>query len=34
LTTISEKYNVEFQFCDKKNTGAKIVELLGGSCYE
>lgn len=24
----SEKYSVEFQFCDKKSTGKRIVELL------
>lgn len=30
LTTISEKYNVEFQFCQKSETGQRIIELLGG----
>lgn len=29
LSTISEKYDVEFIFCDKKNTGKRIVEILG-----
>lgn len=28
LTTVSEKYNVEFHFCEKKETGAKIISLL------
>ena len=28
LFTISKKYNVDFVFCDKNKTGAKIVELL------
>lgn len=31
LSTISEKYEVQFEFCDKKNTGVKILEILGGS---
>jgi predicted SnoaL-like aldol condensation-catalyzing enzyme len=30
LSTISEKYNVEFQFCQKSETGKRIIELLGG----
>ena len=30
LTTISERYDVEFAFCDKKHTGAEIVRILGG----
>jgi len=30
LQTISQKYNVEFVFCDKRNTGEMIVKLLGG----
>lgn len=30
LTTISEKYNVRFEFCNKKSTGRRIIELLGG----
>lgn len=33
LTTISEKYNVRFEFCDKKSTGRRIIEILGGN-YE
>lgn len=28
LFTMSKKYNVDFVFCDKNKTGAKIVELL------
>lgn len=27
----SAAYGVEFKFCDKSETGAKIVEILGGS---
>lgn len=30
LCTIRDKYGVEFYFCRKNETGAKIVELLGG----
>ena len=30
LTTIRDKYGVEFEFCRKDETGKKIVELLGG----
>lgn len=30
LTTISDKYNVQFEFCNKYETGKKIIELLGG----
>jgi len=30
LSTISEKYEVQFEFCDKKSTGKRIIELLGG----
>lgn len=28
LVTIRDKYDVEFQFCDKRNTGFKIIEIL------
>lgn len=28
LTTLSERYGVEFQFCDKQNTGKRIMEIL------
>jgi ERCC4-type nuclease len=30
LSTISVKYNTEFLFCDKRHTGDRIIELLGG----
>ena len=30
LTTLQEKYGVRFEFCDKDETGKKIVEILGG----
>ena len=30
LCTIRDRYGVRFEFCQKKDTGAKIVELLGG----
>lgn len=30
MVTMSEKYGVEWVFCDKKSTGQKIIELLGG----
>ena len=30
LTTMAERYDVEFVFCDKKHTGAEIVRILGG----
>ena len=30
LTTLEEKYGVSFEFCDKEETGRKIVEILGG----
>jgi hypothetical protein len=30
LVTIQERYGVRIEFCDKKSTGKKIVELLGG----
>lgn len=29
LCTIRDRYNVRFEFCEKKNTGTKIIELLG-----
>lgn len=28
LSTLSAKYNTEFQFCDKPDTGRRIMELL------
>lgn len=30
LCTIKDRYNVRFEFCEKKDTGRKILELLGG----
>ena len=29
LKTMEEKYGVEFLFCDKRQTGKRIIELLG-----
>ena len=29
LQTISERYDVDFQFCDKRVTGKRIMEILG-----
>lgn len=29
LCTIRDRYNVRFEFCEKKDTGKKIIELLG-----
>lgn len=29
LSTIQVRFNVEFLFCDKKDTGKRIIELLG-----
>lgn len=29
LVTMSEKYECEFLFCEKKDTGRKIIEILG-----
>ena len=31
LRTISDRYNVEFRFCDKRQTGKMIMEILGVS---
>lgn len=30
LDTISKRHNVTFEFCDKEETGLKIIQLLGG----
>lgn len=30
LCTIRDRYNVDFVFCTKEDTGQKIVEILGG----
>lgn len=29
LSTLERTYGVEFLFCDKRNTGKKIIEILG-----
>lgn len=29
LNTMQRKYGVEFLFCEKKDTGRRIIELLG-----
>ena len=31
LETMKRKYDIEFMFCEKKDTGKRIIELLGGS---
>lgn len=31
LNTISRKYDCEFLFCDKHETGKRIIEILGGA---
>jgi hypothetical protein len=30
MRTLEERYGCEFRFCNKKNTGKRIIELLGG----
>ena len=30
LSTIAQRYHVQFEFCNKRETGKRIVELLGG----
>jgi len=30
LSTIASRYHVRFEFCNKRETGKRIVELLGG----
>lgn len=30
LCTIRDRYNVDFEFCTKEETGKRIVEILGG----
>jgi len=34
LCTIRDRYNVELIFCSKKETGRKIIELLGGEAVD
>lgn len=30
LCTIRDRYEVQFEFCEKRQTGKRIIELLGG----
>lgn len=30
LSTIRDRYGIDFEFCDKRSTGKRIIELLGG----
>lgn len=30
MKTVADKYGITYEFCDKRNTGRKIVELLRG----
>ena len=32
MSTMSEKYDITWEFTTKQNCGKRIVELLGGSC--
>lgn len=34
LSTLTQRYNVDFEFCGKHETGKRIIELLGGSANE
>lgn len=34
LTTLKRKYGCEYQFCQKKDTGKRIIELLGGDLID
>lgn len=31
LSAMSKTYDVDFLFCDKRNTGKRIIEILGGN---
>lgn len=31
LNTMKDKYGVRFEFCDKRSTGRRIVEILNGN---
>lgn len=33
LCTIRDRYSVDFVFCQKKETGQKIIDILGGNIY-
>lgn len=32
LKTMRDKYDLRFEFCDKKETGKRIIELLSNEC--
>jgi hypothetical protein len=34
LSTLAQRYNVDFEFCGKHETGKRIIELLGGKTDE
>ena len=34
LTTMEKKYGCEFQFCEKSETGRRIIEILGGETVD
>lgn len=34
LCTFQRKYDCQFLFCEKKDTGQRIIELLGGDGYD
>lgn len=34
LSTMSKRYQVDFEFCEKAETGDRIIELLGGKPCE
>lgn len=34
LCTLAGRYGVQFEFCDKRVTGRRITELLGGEQYD
>jgi len=33
MRTMSERYGVEWRFCEKKDTGREIVNILRGELY-
>ena len=34
LCTIRDRYNVQFEFCEKKDTGNEIIRILSGEHYD
>lgn len=34
LCTIRDRYNVQFEFCEKKDTGDEIIRILSGEHYD